>query len=289
MMRSEEEMMKLILGFASEHDEIRAVVMNGSRVNPNAKKDPFQDYDVACYVTDVEPFRRKPEIVKYFGEILILQTPEDMDDPPPSKDGGYGYLMQFMDGNRIDLGFSPLEKLAEYLEDSLSLVLVDKDNRIGVIPPPNDRGYLPQKPTEKAFADCCNEFWWLNAYVAKSLWRDELTLAHYMFDAHLRDQLLKMLTWYFGVQTDFQKAAGKHGKYLQDGIGEDLWKLLERTYADAQPERAWEALFVTGELFRKTALPVARSFGFDYPAEDDRKVSEYIRRIKKLPRDAKVI
>ncbi len=81
-MRSEREMLDLILNFAREHDEVRAVVMNGSRVNPNAKQDPFQDYDVVYFVRSVEPFRRNAEVVRYFGEIMILQTPEDMIDPP---------------------------------------------------------------------------------------------------------------------------------------------------------------------------------------------------------------
>ncbi|NTU65427.1 MAG: aminoglycoside 6-adenylyltransferase, partial [Chloroflexi bacterium] len=186
-MRSEKEMLDLILTYAREHDEVRAVVMNGSRVNPNAKKDPFQDYDIVYYVRDVEPFRRNLDVVKYFGEIMILQTPEDMADPPPEGDGHYAYLMQFMDGNRIDLSFDALHQTDVTLKDSLSLVLLDKDNLLGELPPPSDAGYLPRPPTAKAFDDCCNEFWWLNPYVAKGLWRDELTYAKYMFDTHMRD------------------------------------------------------------------------------------------------------
>ena len=140
-MRTEAEMMGLILDYARDHEQVRAVVMNGSRANPNAKKDPFQDYDIVYFVTDVEPFRRNPEIVRFFGDILILQTPEDMVDPPPENDGSYGYLMQFMDGNRIDLGFVPLEKIQSCGEDTLTIVLLDKDRRIGELPPPSDRGY----------------------------------------------------------------------------------------------------------------------------------------------------
>ncbi len=36
-MRSEREMLDLILTFARDCDDVRAVVLNGSRVNPNAK------------------------------------------------------------------------------------------------------------------------------------------------------------------------------------------------------------------------------------------------------------
>ena len=45
-MRTETEMMELILSVAKEDERIRAVYMNGSRTNPNAPKDLFQDYDI---------------------------------------------------------------------------------------------------------------------------------------------------------------------------------------------------------------------------------------------------
>ena len=85
-MRSEAEMLELILAFARSREEIRVVVMNGSRVNPNARKDPFQDYDIACYVTNVEPFRGDLNIPRYFGELIILQLPDDMGDPEPESE-----------------------------------------------------------------------------------------------------------------------------------------------------------------------------------------------------------
>src|SRR5512147_1261367 len=102
-MRSETEMLDLILKIAEENDDIRAVIMNGSRTNPNAKKDPFKDFDIVYVVQDVEPYRRNHNFISQFGELMILQTPEDMADPPPENDGHYAYLMQFLDGNRIDL------------------------------------------------------------------------------------------------------------------------------------------------------------------------------------------
>jgi aminoglycoside 6-adenylyltransferase len=288
-MRSEKEILDLILQFAREHEDVRVVIMNGSRVNSNAKKDPFQDYDINCLVRSVEPFRRNPEIPRYFGDILVMEIPEDMDDPPPANDGGYGYLMQFMDGNRIDLGFTPLERARECVEDTLSVVLLDKDNLIGELPPPSDRGYLPQQPTAKAFEDCCIEFWWVTPYAAKGLWRDELTYAKYMLDENVREQLMKMLTWYFGVKTGFQKSPGKEGKYLKGPLGEEAWDMLVRTYSDARPDATWEALFVMGDLFRQVAKVVASEFGFTYPEQDDRNVSAYIRRIRALPRDAQTM
>ncbi len=53
--------------------------------------------------------------------------------------------MQFLDGNRIDLSFYALNQVDLIIKDSLSLVLLDKDNLIGELPPPSEVGYLPHK------------------------------------------------------------------------------------------------------------------------------------------------
>ena len=70
----------------------------------------------------------------------------------------------------------------------------------------------PSQPTAKAFDDCCNEFWWLNPYVAKGLWRDELIHAKYMLDTHMREQLLKMLTLVLRHADGLSKIARQAGQ-----------------------------------------------------------------------------
>lgn len=285
-MRSERETLDLILNIAKQDDNIRAVIMNGSRVNPNAPKDPFQDFDIVYFVREVEPYKRDLAFIQPLGELMILQTPEDMVDPPAENDGHYTYLMQFLDGNRIDLSLYPLESIPARTADTLTVVLLDKDHLIPELPPPSDRDYLPKPPTAKSFDDCCNEFWWVNPYAAKGLWRNELTYAKHVLDVYTREQLMKMLVWYVGVQTDFQRSPGKMGKYLKQYLAPDMWELLERTYADSQPEHIWESLFAMGSLFRQAARCVADHFGFHYPEQDDLNVTRYLQRIHTLPRDA---
>ncbi|GAP08448.1 streptomycin adenylyltransferase [Anaerolinea thermolimosa] len=286
-MRSEQEMLHLILETARSDERIRAVIMNGSRVNPHAPRDLFQDFDVVYLVTDVAPYRKNPAWIRRFGELMIFQMPEDMQDPPPEGDGHFTYLMQFTDGNRIDLSLYPLEQLADVLSDSLSVVLLDKDGLIGSLPPPDESTHLPQPPTAKAFADCCNEFWWVSPYVAKGLWRREILYARHALDVYVRAQLMKMLTWYIGIRTGFSVNPGKDGKYFQRHLEPELWEMLLATYTDASYERTWEALFTMTDLFRRVALQVAEARGFNYPRDDDARVSAHLRRVRELPPDAR--
>ena len=288
-MRSEGEMIELIVDTARADERIRAVIMNGSRANPNAPRDPFQDFDVVYIVTDVAAFKHNYEWIKRFGEIMIMQMPEDMQDPPPMDDSGFAYLMQFTDGNRIDLGIYPLVKLIELGKDSLSLLLLDKDGINDSFAPASESDYLPKPPTAKAFSDCCNEFWWVCPYVAKGLWREEILYAKYMCDQIVREQLMKMLTWHIGVKTQFSRNVGKQGKYFQRYLEPELWDMLQQTYADASYDHTWEALFTMCYLFRKVAVPLAEHFGFNYPHGDDKRVCAHLEHVRFLPRNAKEI
>lgn len=289
-MRSEQQMLDLILETARSDERIRAVIMNGSRANPNAPRDPFQDFDIVYIVSDVASFKKDKDWIECFGEMMILQLPEDMQDPPPSDDGAYAYLMQFMDGNRIDLTLFPIAQLKEMDRDSLSILLLDKDGIIEPFPPATENDYLPKPPTAKDFFDCCNEFWWVSPYAAKGLWRREILYAKSTHDEVVRNgQLMKMLKWHIGVKTGFQVSPGKLGKYYQKYLEPELWESLLKTFSDASYENTWDALFATCDLFRKVAIPLAEHFGFEYPFDDDRRVSAYLKHIRTLPRDAKEI
>jgi aminoglycoside 6-adenylyltransferase len=285
-MRSEREMLSLILHTAMQDERIRAVILNGSRADPEAARDPFQDFDIVYLVTDVAPFRQDREWLRPFGEIMVMQTPELMDDPPPENQGGFVYLMQFMDGNRIDLSLYPVNDAASQITDSLTVVLLDKDGRFPVVPPPSRRDYWTKPPTAKQFADCCNEFWWCAPYVAKGLWRGQVTYARGILEHYVREQLMKMLAWYAGAQTGFTANPGYFGKFLQGCLEPVLWDELMRTYAGPSEADSWEALSVMCALFRRVALVVAGHCGGEYPQQDDLRVSAHLRHVQQLPKDS---
>lgn len=280
-MRNEQEMMDLILNTAECDVRIRAVIMNGSRANPNAKKDFFQDYDIVYVLKDIDSFINNHSWIDIFGEIMIMQMPK-------RTDGGFTYLMQFMDGNRIDLSLIPIEKADELItRDSQSILLIDKDDIIEPFAPASDADYIIKKPTEEMFDHCCNEFWWICPYVAKGIWRDELPYAMYMYDRFARDMLFDMIEWYIGVKTNFTVSSGKCGKYFKDYLEPELWNMFVRTYSDADYDNLWKALFTAGDLFRIIGQNVAEYFGYQYPYGDDERVTAHLKHVMNLPRDAK--
>lgn len=288
-MKSEKQMFDLIMDMAMKDERIRAVTMNGSRTNPNASRDFFQDFDIVYFVKDIEPFIENRSWISNFGEIMIMQTPDAWENDPDKMEGKFIYLMQFMDGNRIDLTFADLSLIDVLTEDSLTVLLLDKDNLIKELSEANDGDYLPKQPTAEDYDQCCNEFWWVSPYIAKGLWRDELPFVKEMMDLYVRKMLMRMLTWHVGVQTDFQVSPGKHSKYLKRYLEPELWELFVKTYPDAEYDNIWQALFTMCDLFRKAAKAVGTHFGYPYPIEDDKRVFAHLQHVKALPRDAKEI
>lgn len=292
-MRTEQEMWKLILGVAEREEQIRAVYLNGSRANPSVPKDIFQDYDVVYVVSATEDFIRDKTWLKAFGEFVVMQEPDvnvlyesEQTDPKYR----YAFLMQFMDGNRIDLTLQTIgASIKECMEEKLTMILLDKDGILPKLPAPSDEDYHVKKPSQVKFDHCCNEFWWVSPYVAKGLWRGELLYAIDHMNLYVRPMLLMMLSWYAGVLTDFSLSVGKNGKYLERYLPEKLWRKLLLTYPPAEPEKLWDSLMRMGELFRETALFVGEALGYEYDFGQDQRTMDFLKDIRKLPGDAKEI
>ncbi|MDD9268052.1 aminoglycoside 6-adenylyltransferase [Paenibacillus sp. GCM10023248] len=288
-MRTEKEMMDFILAFAEENDCVRAVIMNGSRVNPEAPRDIFQDYDIVFFVTSVAAFVEDRSWIERFGELIIMQTPDEMDGEWMRPLQRFAFLMQFTDGNRIDLTFCAADSMDTLSRDSLSKLLLDKDGSIEPFAEPSNSDYLTKPPTAAEFAACCNEFWWVSTYIAKGLWRRELSYAKFMYERPVRDMLVRMLQWHIGIRTGFTADSGKCGKYFEQWLEPRLWEAFVRTYPDGDYDHIWEGLETMCGLFRETAKEVAQYGGFAYNVQEDERVSAHLAHVRQLPQDAAAI
>jgi aminoglycoside 6-adenylyltransferase len=293
IMRNEKQMLDLILGVAQNDTRIRGVYMNGSRTNSNAPKDIFQDYDIVYVVTETASFLKDEKWINTFGNILMIQEPDKLNQicgKETDFERSYGYLILFTDGNRIDLHVQTKEAMMEeYLNDTLTIPLLDKDNCLPQIPPPTDVDYWVKPPTEALFMRCCNNFWWCLQNVAKGLWRDELPYAKQMFDCEIRKMLDEMVSWWIGLNNSFQVSTGKMGKYYKKYLPHSYWELYEKTYSDGSIENVWDSVFIGCDLFRLLAKDVANCFQFTYQINDDINMTKYLKHVRELPLDAKEI
>ncbi len=275
-MRTEKEMYELIEGYALKDKRVRIVAMNGSRVNDNVPKDRWQDYDIAYVVDDIDSMIKDRSWIEVFGKRLIMQIPSEGVLIPMKKKPWYSMLMQFEDGNRIDLTLVPLESLEDYLKnDRLVKILLDKDSLITGTLPATDKDRWIKKPTEALYRECINEFLWLSFYVVKGLKRSEVIYA--MEYVHqMRLMLLKMMEWRVGYKTDFKISIGKKWKHLNYFFSDELWSMLMSTYELGSAEQCWDALETMISLFEIVADRVGDQEKFVYNRVEYHNVRLYV-------------
>jgi len=278
-LRTEKEVINLILNVAKDDERIRAVLLVGSRANPEVPKDIYQDYDITYFVEDITPFYNNPTWVEErFGKPLIMQMPEAM--RYPIGDGSFNYMMIFPDGVRIDLTF----EFKKYIDDGEpAVILLDKDNGRGFLPPklvPNDKYWHIKPPSSLFFYSCCNNFWWCLNNVAKGIARDELPYVMNMLNNVVRLELHDMINWYIGTLHEFNLSTGKDGKYFKKYLPPELYAQYTATYSGSNYTDIWAAVDTMCNLFHTLALTVAEYFGYTYRQEEEDGIRKYLRMVK---------
>lgn len=286
-MRTEAEMISLIKDIAFKEENIRAAYIEGSRTNPNAPKDIFQDYDIVYIVTTTKPFREDKEWINNFGKILYMHYPEDNVFYPSDVENCYGWQIQFADGNRMDLHVCTKENALANLE--LYQILVDKD---GIVPYPQettDERYWVKEPREIEFKCTCSDFWWCLNNVAKGLWRNELPYAMDVINFVLRPHLKRLLEWKMGIENNFSVSAGKSCKYFKKYLQEETYRQFLATYSIAEIESIWNSVFEMCDLFQSTAVELSKKQKFVYDFKQAKNSLSFLHHVRKLPANAKEI
>lgn len=270
-MRSEQEMMDLLLNFARHDSRIRAATLEGSRTNRNISPDRFQDFDISYFVTDMDSFKSNDQWLDRFGDRMIMQKPEDMELFPAELGNWFSYLMLFEDGNKIDLTLIPVEEIDDYFaqSDGLVEILLDKDELIRDGITATDRQYWIKKPTARSFDDCCNEFWMVSTYIVKGLARGEILLAIDHLHEIARPNLLRMMAWRIGSEHGYTFSLGKNYKFIDRYLPAQDWDDLLSTYRQNSYSEMWQSLFTCHSLFRANSKAVAENLGYLYPNYDE--------------------
>lgn len=280
-MRSEKEILDLIIKAAQSDPLIESAFLCGSRAVGSVKKDIYQDYDIEYYVKDIKPyFNNLDWLESLFGRILLVQTPSLMDDPALSAETSdeFTYLAIFEDGVRIDLTIhsTPFRDNGEP-----TILLLDKTGRLEKTY--GDEGiYYAKKPSQTEFSNCCNEFWWCLNNVAKGIARGEIPYAMEMLNSVVRPQLNNMVSWYIGSITDFSVSPGKMGKFFKEYLPETLYSRYLKSYPAPVPAKMWTAVIETCKLFSDLAKIVSGDFYLEYNLSEEKGLQIYLDMVRKL-------
>ena len=272
-MRIDQEILDVILQTAKKL-QIYAVALSGSRTNPNASTDEFQDYDVVYIVDDFDNLTSDLSWLNQFGKRIIEQE--------VSLGNRRLYLMLFEDGNRIDLTLCPKEHIQEWVDSEAGFTVLEDPENLFEPYFPNLERYWITPATETDFEKACNEFWWVSAYVVKGICRHQVIYATDHLYGICQQELLKVLAWQ--VASDKETVdVGKNYKYLFNYLPTEKEKEFSDLLDFSSIEKLTQSLYATMKLFHQEAQYLAQKMGFDYDKEVAEKIIEYAEeRVKKF-------
>ena len=264
-MRTEPEMLDLIFQTAKVL-QVEAIAMSGSRTNPKAPKDEFQDYDVVYVVDDLDNLTSDLAWLDRLGNRLIEQY----------NVLGHRrlYLMLFEDGNRIDLTLCPKEYIKEWVESEADFTVLEDTKGLFEPYSPSPQRFWTSPASVIEFEKACNEFWWVSAYVVKGICRKQLLYATDHLYGICHQELLKVLAWQ--VASDRGTVdVGKNYKYLFNYLPAEKEKEFSAMLDFSSIEKITQSLFSTMNHFYREAQSLANKMGFDYDKEVGEKMIEY--------------
>lgn len=275
-MRSDREIMALIMEKAKADPRVLAVYLKGSRTNPNVPEDVFRDFDVMYVAEETENFVKDASWLESFGTVILKQ--EQKDDFGFGDQFGlrecfgelYSWLLLFEDGSRIDIGVETVSHMMKgSCRNKLFLPLLDKTGCLPKLPPPSDEDFQVKKPSKNQYLGCCNEFYWSLCDVEKGIARDELPFAMTVYYTRSHHMLEQMLEWQIGCGTEFSVSCGKYHKYLKKYLSEKTYGCYEKTFSAGDYESLRKAIGSACRLFRETACLVAEALDYRYPQENE--------------------
>ncbi len=277
-MRDRIEALEEILEFARSDENIRAVILQGSLANPVNRIDELSDIDPLFYVKDVSKLSENDEWLNQFGVIISRQYGEFISEDNISS---YIRMVIYEDGLKIDFGIAPTTLINDVDNLMIYKVILDKDGLIWPKKVENEANFYSVKPTSIEYQKVIFDFFWNITYIGKSLHREEMYFAKFMFE-NINKLIRKLLSWHLGITHNWEVNIGLEGRYLKSLLKEDLWNKVLATFSGSDVDENWKAVYSTCDLVRELGTFVANELDYIYPFEQDIAIVDYLRKIEKM-------
>lgn len=263
-----------IVDWAASRDDIRGVIVVGSRARSIQPADAWSDLDLIAFTTTPEVYTASAGWLAAWGDV---QAPA----LSPIGHGLWEWLVLLAGGIKIDVVLAPADgSLAEMLarfpfRDVLSRgvrVLVDKTASQGQAVPVFTP-MPPELPTSSEFQNAVFAFLVAADKTARLLRRGDLWRAKMLCDADLKARLLEFVEWQARAVHGPDYDTWYGGRFLHEWAEPSLLAALPTTFALYEKDDLWRALRATMALFQRLATDVAARWGLPYPAQASERIA----------------
>ncbi len=272
-----EKIIQNFILWAKSEENIRLAIIVGSRARTIVPADQWSDLDVVMVVKNPNTYLLNTDWLDQFGEVRISFI----------EDTALGHAKErrvLFDGG-LDVDFSVFSMdLFQHMIKGKEVekvivrgvrLLLDKD---GLFPKHlHKEGKLIEldtNPTQEAFDNMIQDFWYHAVLSAKKLLRGELYIAKSGIDNYMKQIILQIAKWHARVTRNMD--TWHDGRFFENWVDHRVIQNLKESYAYYDQEDIIKALHASMDLFRWLAKETAAKLKFKYPTIADQYATEWI-------------
>jgi aminoglycoside 6-adenylyltransferase len=274
-----ELMTAAVADWASEREDVAALVLVGSRARSDVPADRHSDLDLILLLNDPAPYTDDATWVSELAEPVVTFLEATLD-------GHWERRVLFEAGEDVDFVLVPASVLdrIEASEDTAALlargyrVLVD---RVGIeerLAAAAAKAVRPRAPSQHELTELASDFWYHALWAAKKLRRGEVFIAKECVDGYMKARLVTLLGWH-AKAVDPTADTWHAGRFLERWGDPGALAALETAYARYDLRDVARALWETIDLFQgveeETARRLSLALDLDH-ADLRRRVAEVV-------------
>ena len=268
-----------LVEWADTRDDVRALVVVGSRARDDRPADEWSDLDCLLVTTDPDSYRERTDWLDALGDVWLTFREETATGDRVER---RALFAPGVDVDFVPVSAEEVECVAEVgsetfvrgyrvVYDEMGATEVLADHAAEAEP---ERTAF-ELPDAAGFREHCEDCWYHAVWTAKKLRRGELWTAKGCLDGYLKWKcLLPLLGWH--ARARHGREPWYDGRFLEEWANERALVDLESAYATYDREDCWRALFATMNLLEWLSEEVADELDYESCTDGQRRASELV-------------
>ncbi|MGP4040132.1 aminoglycoside 6-adenylyltransferase [Gracilibacillus sp. D59] len=256
------------LSFAGREQNIRAVIIVGSRARQDKPADKYSDLDLVIFAENPNLLLYHTKWLEQIGEshITFLEN--------TAVGGGLERRVLFEGGLDVDFACFPISAISDMQSHYQVLsvlakgidVLIDKDR---IIPAFKERikADLSKKEMSEEIENMMQDFWYHAVLAAKKLCRGELLEGKSICDTYMKNLLISLIRTQAKLKNGIAYNTWHGFRFFEEWADISIVTKFKDIYAHYDKEDVWQALKLTMNLFDELSIEVCKLKNLPYPAE----------------------
>jgi len=273
-----DDLIERMTAWATEHPDVRAALVLGSRARTDHPADEWSDLDILIFTHQQEQFIQSAEWAKAIAPAWLSFSERTGDGQ------SWERRTLYAGGLDVDVAVNPVEWLdamqveippvmADIIRRGVR-VLVDKDGKLShILSLPLPQACLFEKPDQPTFINTTSDFWYHTLWSAKHLRRGELWWAKSGVDMHLKWLLQQMLEWHAQALKGDGYDTWLRGRFLEEWADPRAVEQLKDSFAHYDANDIASALSTTMHLYRWLEDETAAKWGYSLPLDGERQAA----------------